>query len=277
MVTGILPEDGPAQIGSIVLPAGRRQYTDHDHQLVAWATTEPMQDAGRAWLSLSDACATTGLTPVLLHSSPASPEDGGLPYFGFYYAVDRALLDFVSAEDVLAASWISQLEPRSTAERAPFGDQFPGLAPAESQSLPEATLLQALSTLPPAYLGLVSTSRPADVPASVGWSVFGIDFDYPEGEEGNFPDEIYPPGVRSIQIGAVLRSWESRFGARLLRIGGDATLQVLAKRPPHTPELARRLAAEHFAFADEVTGTDDTVTSIAARVISSPIWEFWWD
>jgi hypothetical protein len=75
----------------------------------------------------------------------------------------------------------------------------------------------------------------------------------------------------------MLRSWESRFGARLLRIGGDAILQVLVERPPRTVAAARRVAAEHRAFADEVPGTEDTVTSIAGHIIGAPIWQFWWD
>ncbi len=74
-----------------------------------------------------------------------------------------------------------------------------------------------------------------------------------------------------------LRSWETRLGARLLRIGGDAILQVLVQRPPRTPDLALKVAAEHYAFADDGPGTDGSITSIAARLTGAPIWEFWWD
>jgi hypothetical protein len=272
MVTGVLPEDGPVQVGPVGLPAGRRQYADDDGQLVAWVTVDPVPDAGLTWQALSAAQAGTGLVPVLLQPAP---DDDGPPYFGFSQPVDVAWLDQLSAEDVLAANWTSEFEDsRAAASRAPFGDRFPGLAPAGSEPIPAAELGRALSALPPAHLGLVRARRPADVPAVVGWSVFGIDFYNPDDP----PSEGFSPrGVRSLQIGAVLRSWETRFGARLLRIGGDAVLQVLVERPPHTPELARRVAAEQYAFADEVTGTDDTVMSIATRVSGTPIWQFWWD
>jgi uncharacterized protein DUF4253 len=259
-----------------VLPEGRRQYTEDDHQLVAWATVDPMPDPGPAWLALSAAHAGTSLVPVLLQPPSPVPEGGEPPYFGFCHAVDVALLDQTSAAAVLAANWTSEAEDATAAAgRAPFDDQFPGLAPAGTQPRPEAELRHALSALPPAYLGLVSADRPADVPAIVGWSVFGVDFYDPDDDA---PDqEFYPPGARSLQIGAVLRSWEDRFGARLLRIGGDAVLHVLVERPPRTLEPAWHVAAELHAFADEVTGTDGTVSSIAAHLVGTPIWQFWWD
>ena len=62
----MLPEEGPAQVGPVTLPPGRRQYSVDDGQLVAWVTVEKMPDAGRAWLALSAAHSATGLVPVLL-------------------------------------------------------------------------------------------------------------------------------------------------------------------------------------------------------------------
>jgi len=285
MVTGILPEDGPAQVGPVALPPGRRQYSEDDDLLVAWATVDPMPDAGRAWLALSAAHAETGLVPVLLEPAPPAEERGGRPYFGFYLPADVALIDQMSAENVLAKGWSGEFDdPGAAVGRAPFGDRFPGLAPAESEPLPAAELQRAVSALPSAYLGLVSARRAADVPAIVGWSVFGVDFcDWDEPPDSPAQLEGSLAGARSLEIGVVLRSWETRFGARLLRIGGDATLQVLAERPPRTLELARQVAAEQYAFADEVhqgAGFEyvpGAVADIAAGLVGAPVWEFWWD
>jgi hypothetical protein len=86
------------------------------------------------------------------------------------------------------------------------------------------------------------------------------------------------PEARSLEVATVLRSWEARFGARLLRIGSDATLQVLVERPPRSLDAARRVAAEHWAFADECAGLGlRDVESIAATIVNAPIWAFWWD
>ena len=78
-------------------------------------------------------------------------------------------------------------------------------------------------------------------------------------------------------VGAVLRSWEDRFGARLLRVG-FAQVSVLAQRPPRTLESAQRLAAEQWAFCSECAGEGlHDVARITASLMSSPIWTFWWD
>ena len=60
--------------------------------------------------------------------------------------------------------------------------------------------------------------------------------------------------VTAVPKAAVLRSWEDRFGAQLLRVG-LAWFSVLAQRPPRTPESARHLAAEQRAFCHECGGT----------------------
>jgi Domain of unknown function (DUF4253) len=74
----------------------------------------------------------------------------------------------------------------------------------------------------------------------------------------------------------VLRSWEARFGARLLRIGADSTLRVLVERPPVTVDAAQRVAAEHIAFADEPRQSG-SVADLGEALIGAPIWSFWWD
>jgi hypothetical protein len=227
-----------------------------------------MADAGRTWLALSAAHAQTGLVPVLLApaGSIPQPEAAELPDFGFYCPANPAFLDQMSAATILANGWDDEDDdPYLAAKHAPFGTAFPGLAHAETTKLPSARLEQTVSALSPAYLGLVAASRPADVPATVGWSVFGID--WPGG-----------PEARSLEVGAVLRSWETRFGARLLQIGSDAILRVLVERPPRTLEHAQHVAAEHLAFADECNhGSGSTVATLAEVLVGAPIWTFWWD
>ena len=63
---------------------------------------------------------------------------------------------------------------------------------------------------------------------------------------------------------AVLRSWEDRFGIRVVALGFDQLLVSVAT-PPTTLAEARALAAEHFAFCpDNIRqGGDPTLPAYA--------------
>lgn len=75
MTTADVPADGDVQIGAIRLPAGRTIHSNGGlGEPVAWATTEPVRDAGRIWAALSEAHAQSGLVPVLLSGIDSDPE-----------------------------------------------------------------------------------------------------------------------------------------------------------------------------------------------------------
>jgi Domain of unknown function (DUF4253) len=264
---GPLPEDGPALVAGVQLPAGQRIY-GHGEEAVAWVTTGRMQEAADAFLALSAGHPRTGLVPVLVSS--VDPIDNSREaLLGFYGRENLSLLDSLSAETVLEEGWDvggdEELDQAMADVRAPFGVDFPELAAAEHTPLPAAALRAAVTAERSSFLALVSASRPADVPAAVGWSVFGVD------EPGSRE-------ARSLRISTVLRSWETRFGARPLRIGSDAILRVLVERPPSTFEAAIRVAAEHLAFGDEYGSySGQPISELAAELVGKPVWHFWWD
>jgi Domain of unknown function (DUF4253) len=74
----------------------------------------------------------------------------------------------------------------------------------------------------------------------------------------------------------VLRSWEDRFGARLID-AGYADLRLLVERPPRTLHAAQRIAAEQVVLADECIEATKDILNIAVRLVNAPIWTFWWD
>ncbi len=49
-------------------------------------------------------------------------------------------------------------------------------------------------------------------------------------------------------VSAVLRSWEDRFGARLLQLGPSAEIPLPACRPARTLAAAQAVAVEAWAF-----------------------------
>jgi hypothetical protein len=270
MAAGWLPEDGELRLGSVMLPAGRRVRAEQGSgEPVAWATSQAVPGAGRVWSALWDVHGETGLVPVLLGDDPGEGPDG-LVFDSFFHGpADVTELDQLDAAEVLKDMWDASLpaaeeeeydtRPAAVRERAPFGRRFPGSAPGEDVALSTAELGEVLGWLPPARLGLIPAGRAADVLPLVGWSG--------------------PDWWRStLPISAVLRSWEGRFGARLLQIGPGAGMRLLVQRPPRNSGTAQRLAAEHVAFCDECGGQGlRYVSQITASLVNAPIWTFWWD
>jgi hypothetical protein len=266
MAMGDLPQDGQLRLGQVSLPVGQRIVPFEDPgEAVIWATIQAVPDAGRTWLALSDAHMRTGLVPILL--SPTEEFQG----FFFEDPPSIAELDRMDTTGLLHMMWDEKLPPddahddgpRLVRQRAPFSRDFPGLASREDTPLSPGRLDAALSSLPPARVGLIPARRPADAIAATGWSPF---------------DPRYYPLPNTLWIAAVLRSWEDRFGAQLLTVGHGATIQLLVKRPPRDHNAAQHVAAEHFVFCDECAGRGlRDISDISASIIGAPIWTFWWD
>lgn len=204
---------------------------------MAWVTTEPVPDSGRAWSALWDAHEQTGLVPVLLTDSEKDEN-----FFFYGGPADLTVPDDLDAAEVLA-ELLERRMPSDEEEdsdhmaaiRGPGSGQFPGLAPDEDTRLSMGQLHQVLRSLPAAPIGLVPARRAADVLPTVGWCG---------------TDQFQTP----LAIAAVLRSWEARFGSRLLTVGPGAQIRLLVERAPRTTEAGQAIAAEHLAFCDECSG-----------------------
>ena len=257
------------------MPAGKRIRAEYGSgEPVAWVSLRPVPDTGRVWAALSGVHQETGLVPFLLSGLDGSarrPWDDQ----EFDEPADVAELELLDAASVLQEMWEGTAyevgyedadeedEDEGVVEmRAPFSKLFPGLAPGEDAALGQDQIDDVLGSLGAARIGLVPADRPADVLPLIGWS-------------GAVNRE-----ASALPVAAVLRSWEERFGARLLEVG-FAEIRLLVERPPRSFEAAQRLAAEQFAFCDECTlggkvGLSE-VSTITAGLVNAPIWGFWWD
>lgn len=259
-----LPANGELQLAAASLPPGRRVYAGMGSGgPVAWATAQPVPDAGRVWAALSAAHQDTGLVPFLLSGRVLGSSRRPWDENEFNDPADISVLDGLDASTVLQFGWDDFVPPEDDDEvRAvlgPFSRTFPGLAPGEDAPLSPQQIDAILGSLPAARIGLAVAARPADVLPRIGWAG-ACNWD-----------------PRALQVAAVLRSWEDRFGARLLQVGFDE-IQLLAERPPRTPEAAQHIAAEHCAFCDGCAGKGlRDIPGVAAHVLSTPIWTFWWD
>ena len=281
MVTSLVPADGPVRLGSVQLPDGRQlwdQYFDpswsdqRDDGPLLWATNEPVPDAPQVWQVLTRMHPDTGLVPILL--AFMGDEHEGRPWDeGELDArCDLAAVDRLDATSVLAEAWAWQAPSPDAVEQepdladwfAPFGMEFPGLAPGQDQELTSTELDAALGRFGPARIGLVPAARPADVLALVGYNGAVNRYGTPE------------------LLSAVLRSWEDRFGAVLVEVGFDH-IRLLARRPPRTLPDAQAVAAELYLMCDEFWPIDEPGTAVKGiggipeHILRIPIWSLWLD
>ena len=285
MVKGRLPGEGPARLGPVALPAGKMiaGYSDH----VAWATVDPVPGSGRVWAALSELHPQTGLVPFLLGSRlridsmfPSDrrglPGDGLRPWDNGEFdrpddprGADGVDVPFLLADRWRDSVWADVDDPEAMERWAPFALEWPGLAAAEPAPLTLAERQHGLDVVLPkirvtnsetaeARVGLVAADRAADLLAVIGW-----------GGLGDRGESVLP-------LTAVLRSWEDRFGARLIDIG-FADLRLFVERPPRTLKAAQRLAAEQAVLADDCIDGAREIPNLAPRLVNAPIWTFWWD
>ncbi|MFG2436952.1 DUF4253 domain-containing protein [Streptomyces sp. NPDC048508] len=269
------------------LPAGRLIDATQDgpwHEPLAWYGEE--RPAPGAWAATGPARAL-GLLPVLLDvgGPQKGPGDwelmpGEMSYAGDHDA-DEVLADFwerYAADELdgdkdyasreVVESLFGTPDPYD-AVVAPYGATWPGLAaatPLEADPDARATeIAEALadrgSWLKEPRLALVPARRSADIPAALGWSG-------PLNHENDVA-----------RLCAVLRSWEDRFGIRVVALTFDQVVVSVAA-PPATLAEAEAVAAEHFAFCpDNITQGSHTAlrTYAEQEVLNEPVWSFWWD
>ncbi|MFE6777396.1 DUF4253 domain-containing protein [Streptomyces sp. NPDC057702] len=150
---------------------------------------------------------------------------------------------------------------------APYGTAWPGLAPAcsarvdpDERAAEVAAALVEYDILTAPRIALVPAGRSADILAAVGW-LGPLNYD-----------------EDAAAFSAVLRSWEDRFGIRVVALEFDV-LHVSVPHPPRTLEEALPIAAEHFAFCPDNVWQDSETLERYARehLVGKHNWSFWWD
>ncbi|WP_052397337.1 DUF4253 domain-containing protein [Streptomyces sp. NRRL F-5123] len=169
---------------------------------------------------------------------------------------------------------------------APFGDGWPGLAPPREQPWdtdPDELAAHVLADVRAAEKRRVKEYERDARQGIVGRRpAFALDRPYRAAEAGPLlaargVAEGFPYG--GAEFTAVLASWESRFGTRLVGLDHDTVILSVAA-PPRTTAEAEHVAAEHFAFSSDtiVQEEDEILTEYAAnQLVTEPVWRFWWD
>ncbi|MQY19531.1 DUF4253 domain-containing protein [Nocardia macrotermitis] len=206
---------------------------------VMWVSEEAGPALRRWWERMYDDHLRTGLYPLLLDSS-----------------VDIDLLGAAPTTDVI------ERVPGDQLIREYFdysGNGWPGFAPAKRLSVHPGYAAGRLAAEAPdtTRLALVPSIRSADTPALIGWT--GA-MDYTWDVE---------------KISAVLRTWEDRFGIRVVRLG-STTLELSVAAPPSTLTEARRITLEHAGFCPSIWQEEVALDSYATSLVKRPVWRFQW-
>jgi hypothetical protein len=112
--------------------------------------------------------------------------------------------------------------------------------------------------LPEVYLGLAAAEKPWHLPAVLkygGWN------ECPESE------------VHC----AFHRQWLDRYGAEITGMSGSV-IECAVSKPPSDREAATVLAWEQYWYCSDIVEQGcETVSNLAATLMNSPYWYFWWD
>ncbi|GII58854.1 hypothetical protein Pth03_72430 [Planotetraspora thailandica] len=241
------------------LPPGGLVWPDPDydrmrthHRPSFWLSDAPV-DAG-LWTRLRSEHARSGLWPVLL-------EDGVQPWSAGQIAPDSiAEIGYYTAAGFMAETW-ADLTDREM-DLAPFGDDCPGPArPGVQVAHPDvvADWYAGVVAERRTPLGLAAVHRGADALVAIGW-------------QGALNHNEW-----TVPLSAVVRSWEERFGARVVGLGFN-TLDLSVAAPPATWQHALYVAAEHWTFCpDSVLQGPGTLADYAEQIVGQNAWSFWWD
>ncbi|WP_417393427.1 DUF4253 domain-containing protein [Gimesia sp.] len=205
---------------------------------------------------LRDQFAQTGKYPFLIG-----------PHEELMRITESAEFNQQSAEEIILASQKIDLDEWAAKRRAELEEygfspdevqgEWPG-AIAEKGSLSLHKDILTGSVHPEVFIGQVQVETSWQLPAVLkygGWN------DCPDAE---------------VQC-AFHRKWQTEFGTEICSVAGDV-IECTVNRPPQDQETALRLAWEQYWYcADIVDQGCETISNLAATLLKSPYWFFWWD
>ncbi|WP_244976281.1 DUF4253 domain-containing protein [Nocardia huaxiensis] len=247
------------------VPSGRYVTARRSEgRAVLWVTGLRERRAGALWARLYALHARTGLYPLLLDALDSSPravlQGECRPWHHDdlrFVPVEK--IDALDPDDVLRGMWPDYGDDYPDPREMP--SRWPGLAVPSTcdtdPGLAAGNLARRLAGASDRLLGLVPAARGADALSLSGW----------RGpiNHTNFTEEI----------SAVVRSWEQRFGVRVIKVGWD-TLDLSVAAPPANRDHALQVAAEHRAFCPD-NFSHASLESYAAWLVGRDHWSFWWD
>jgi hypothetical protein len=248
----------------LTLPSGNVVWPDPgypQHQFLRrpafWVSDEPV--GGELWARVRAEHGASGLWPLLLDESDqpwAAGQVAPEPVTDIGNYAPGAFMHEVWID------WAEQAADADADDLAPFGMHCPGPAePGHPLDDPDAVADRHARVLARRgmSLGLAAVDRGADALAAMGW-------------QGALNHNEW-----TAPLSAVVRSWEDRFGARVIGLGFN-TLELSVAAPPVTIRHALHVAAEHWAFCPDILFQGPgTLAGYAEEIRGKTWWSFWWD
>lgn len=111
---------------------------------------------------------------------------------------------------------------------------------------------------PKVFIAKIPTTKGYEIPAYLSWGGWN---------ECPMPEEHV----------VVLRHWNEVYGAEIISLTSDV-LECTVSRPPTDKEAAFRLAHEQFIYCSDIIYQGvESLYALAAQLINSRTWYFWWD
>jgi hypothetical protein len=248
-----------------LLPPGRLMPRENG-KIRYWLSDQPAEPD--LWIRVRAEHPRSGLWPLGLSGLTSEPDR---PWVSGEVYAQQTEPRADDVEAVLAQFWAGRTadedaeeDPEDEAERvatfAPYST-WPGLAPrGDLQGSPEDFADQYAQIIldGSARLGLVAAARGSDALTTSGWS----------GPVNH---------TKTARVSTVVRSWEDRFGVRVVGAGFD-TLALSVAAPPRSLDQSLPIAAEHFAFCpDSFQYGEGALVEYAEGLVGVNSWQFWWD
>ena len=213
-------------------------------------------DAQQRLARMRDVGMREGFIPILLGDAEAVANLAELPTHN-----DGTLEEYLLEADKID---VRQWHAKTESEARSFDEECEGPPAGEWPANPDRNdVILAATDLRGKYKPQVYIAR---MPVRRSWETFAH---LKYGNWNDCPDA-------HVHV-AIARSWNDRFGAEVVAITGD-TVEFAVSRPPRDREQAIALAWEHYWYCSDIVDQGvETMSRLAASLMVSKYWFFWWD
>jgi len=167
----------------------------------------------------------------------------------------------LAASNIDPAAWVEERRAENEGNDYAIDENFVGSWPDEEVEKVMIHLHQDILTgeiHPEVYQGLAIVDEPWQLLAVLGYGDWNL---------------CPPPEVHA----AFHRAWFGKYGAEIVGVSNDV-VECLVKSPPRDREAAMQLAREQYWYCPDIVEQGcGTISRLAATLLDSPHWYFWWD